>query len=472
MCNSVYKNLIDIVRSYSFLALVVYMVTVCVYRDSNRVYYHSEGVVTYDMAGYWGYLQAFYLNKDYSFSFLDRDPRQCHKVKVAHKNGDKVVINKYSVGVALLLTPFFGLGHLEAYYWGVPKDGFSYTYLYWGLNGAIFYVFCALLMLHSLLIQHYSDKITAVVLLAIGLGTNLLHYTVFEFLMTHAYSFFLFTAAIFLMDRWLKKPTYRTFILMSLVSGLIAVMRLPNMIFFLVVAFWRVGTKEGVAERIKLFGQYWNMLAIGVVCFILPFVPQVAYWYHITGRYFVNAYAENHEFLYWGAPMIAEILIGYRKGWLIYTPIITLGFWGMRYLKKEHSDYFWPILIFTALNIYVVSCWSSWWYGGSFGMRALIEGSVVMAFPLAAFLQKMGEAEVKSHLAAIVVFFLVGLNMFQCYQYRYGVIHYMSMTRKAYWGVFGVLPPAHKHFMERRDKYLIHPTREEARREVYHQTIW
>lgn len=454
----------------SLLAVIFYAVVVVTCRDSYRAYTYPQRVVAYDMQGYYSYLQALFIYKDFEFKFVDKSPGQCMKVSVLDKDGNKVFINKYGIGPAILEMPFFLLGHFEAYWYQVPRDGLSYTYLFWVMTGGIIYLVIALFLIRSVLLRYYGDAAVAGTLLALGLGTNLLHYAVFEFLMSHTYSFFLFSLAMYLSIHWIEKPRMRTFLFLSFVCGLIAVTRLPNMIFFGLIAFWGVYNKDSLQARLQLFKEHKSTIFLGIFVFLLPFIPQVMYWYTLTDKFYVNAYSENYEYLYWTSPMITEILIGYRKGWLIYTPIMVFGFLGFITFYKEQKEIFWTIFLFSIGNIYVVSCWSNWWYGGSFGMRALIEGSVVFSFPMASFFTYLGKKSVVSHISSIIVAFLIFLNMFQSYQYSTGLIHYCSMTRSAYWAVFGVVPPAHKYYMEIRDKHLKEPTEEEARREKYVQT--
>lgn len=463
---------INIQNKLSFWAIIIYSTIAFTCRDSYRPYNNPQKIVAYDMQGYYSYLQAFFIYDDLNFKFIDNNPSQCMKVPVLDANGNKVIVNKYSIGPAILNAPFFFLGHLESYWQQVPRDGFSYTYLFWVMTGNIIYIIISLFLLRSVLLRYYSDAVVGTTLLSLGLGTNLLHYTIFEFLMSHCSSFFLFTLAMYLVIKWIENQKTTTFLFLSFVCGLIAVTRLPNMIFFVVLAMWKVYDKESLWERLRLFQKEKKAIAFGLFFFFIPFIPQIYYWYTITGKFYVNAYYENYEYFYWTHPMIAEVLIGYRKGWLIYTPIMMLGVLGFITLYKEQKEIFKILFIFSILNIYVVSCWSTWWYGGSFGMRALIEGSVVFAFPLASFLTYLSKNIVVSHISAIIVGFFMLLNMFQSYQYVCGVIHYADMTRPAYWAVFGVMPPAHKYHIEQRNKYLKMGTGAEARRETYTQTIW
>ena len=67
----------------------------------------------------------------------------------------------------------------------------------------------------------------------------------------------------------------------------------------------------------------------------------------------------------------------------------------------------------------------------------MIDLYVLMAIPLAAFLDQFKDSK-KKYLGVISgVVLLIGLNQFQTYQYKSGILHYDSMTAKAYFGIFG-----------------------------------
>jgi len=130
-------------------------------------------------------------------------------------------------------------------------------------------------------------------------------------------------------------------------------------------------------------------------------------------------------------------------------------------------------MLYLCLHIYVASCWFWWWYAGSFGMRPFIESSVVMAFPIAALFQTIHRGSIRSYALTVLLVSGIGLNIFQSYQYKAGIIHWNAMSRQAYWAVFLVPHPAHQQFMDERNKYLIHPDmNQELQRKAYKQTIW
>lgn len=71
-------------------------------------------------------------------------------------------------------------------------------------------------------------------------------------------------------------------------------------------------------------------------------------------------------------------------------------------------------------------------------MRALLEMMAPLSIPLACFWQTIWQAKqrlVRSTIAIAILF--IALNLFQTFQYRRGYIHWDSMTKEAYWFVFG-----------------------------------
>jgi hypothetical protein len=82
----------------------------------------------------------------------------------------------------------------------------------------------------------------------------------------------------------------------------------------------------------------------------------------------------------------------------------------------------------------------------------------IMALPLAAFLEKIwtGKNWLKVPVAAVLVAML-WLNQFQTSQYRTSLLHWDSMTKEAYFGIFG-----RKTWPEGYDKMIKAPDYEKA----------
>jgi len=133
-------------------------------------------------------------------------------------------------------------------------------------------------------------------------------------------------------------------------------------------------------------------------------------------------------------------LFGFRKGWLIYIPIMLFALVGIWHIYKTKKEYYLSILLFTIIYIYVAFSWWCWWYGGSYGQRVMIDIYPVLALPLAAFLKNIFELRKSSKQIWIsVISFLTLLNLFQTTQAKFNIIHYDSMTFKSYVKAFGVI---------------------------------
>jgi hypothetical protein len=172
------------------------------------------------------------------------------------------------------------------------------------------------------------------------------------------------------------------------------------------------------------------ILIILITC--LVFVPQIIYWKYTTGGYFYYGYGDERFFF--NNPVFLKGLFSYRKGWLVYTPVMTFALIGIIVLFFRHRKFFWPVAVFTLLNLYIVWSWWCWWYGGGFGQRALIESYAMLSIPLTAFTKYIFEKQLKFRILFLFIMAcLISLNIFQTKQYNIGVIHWDAMNKKTYW---------------------------------------
>jgi len=106
---------------------------------------------------------------------------------------------------------------------------------------------------------------------------------------------------------------------------------------------------------------------------------------------------------------------------------------GMVHLFKYHRKVFIGIFTFSILNLWIISSWWCWWYGGSYSQRVFIDSLPVMAFPLAALTEHFRKS---NSVKKLLIYLLAGLfivhNLFQTYKYVNNAIHWDSMSRSAY----------------------------------------
>jgi hypothetical protein len=415
------------------LALIIVMAGI-IWTNLHYKFWNDEHrIIVYDVIQYYEYLPAAVIYKDLSLSFKDKEFRFFKDKIWAEQTKTGRYVSRMTMGLAVLYSPFFLAAHAMAGPSGYPEDGYSYPYRLALVISSIVYAGIGFIFLVKLLRKYFARSAAAITILAIGLGTNLYFYTTNEPTMSHAYSFCLFAVFIFLVDAWTGRPSWGNSIAIGLIGGLIILVRPPNGIIFLLLPLWHVDSFQALMDRFKLFIRKIPQTAAIAIFTCLVFLPQIFYWKYATGEYFYNGYG-NQGVFYFNHPVFFKGLFSYRKGWLIYTPIMAFSLIGIVVLYFRHRKFFWPVAVFTVINLYIVWSWWCWWYGGGFGQRALIESYALLSVPFAACSQLILKSKIIFRLIYLtIITALISLNIFQSYQYYVGIIHWDAMSKKAYW---------------------------------------
>lgn len=271
-------------------------------------------------------------------------------------------------------------------------------------------------------------------LLIIAAGTNLFFYASLSPGMSHGYLFFLYAAVLHLTSGWYSETSIKNSILLGLSIGMIGLIRPTDILIILIPILWY---KKGLCERLFIWKENLPKIIISLLsCFIVLGI-QAIYWQYTTDSWIYYSY--QNEGFYWFDSKVFQGLFSYRKGWFVYTPLALVAFiFTFAMLFSKFKSYSIMILFFYIPMIYIVFSWSNWYYGGSFGCRALMQSLALLAFPLTFGIEKT--INCKSRIVKIIalVIFSLGmiLNLFQTWQYNQGIIHWDSMNKEKYWKVF------------------------------------
>lgn len=406
----------------------------------------TEATLAWDVSGYYLYLPALFIYHDLEqVAFLPEiiekyqpsfSPDQAFPIE----NGNQVM--KYSAGMAVLYAPFFAIGHVAAKLTGYPADGFSLPYQAAIHLGGVLAAILGLFFLRKTLLRYFPERTVGWTLLLIALGTNFFNYATFDAANAHCWLFMLLALLMHLSIRWHERPTLPLALGIGACIGLAALVRPTEILFAIVPLLWGVGSVANLRERLVFFkNNFTHLLAAGLVTAAIGSI-QLAYWKYVSGHWFVYSYGDQgFSFL---RPHFVDVFFSYRKGWLVYTPLMVFALVGFFFLWKKRpsqSSIFnsqFPILLFFLLNTWVVCAWDIWWYGGAFGQRAMVQSYPLLAFPLAALLS----AAVGRWPLAVGRVLLVGcvvLNLFQTYQAHWGPWEADAMNRAYYWRIFAKL---------------------------------
>ncbi len=421
----------------------------------ERKKWNDRKVLITDAKIYYSYLPAAFIYHDLTFGFSE-DLQNIFGRTWTNRapNGNKVV--KMTMGNAVCWLPFFGIAHLYASLTQYDNNGYSVPYHFMIFISAICYLLLGLVFLRKLLIRYYDHITTSVVLIITVFATNLIYYVADEPGMSHINSFSLITVFFYLTIRWFEKRTIQRSVITGVLLGLITLIRPVNaMIVIIPVTFWLFNYKTINEKIIFLKKNTLHILLILVTAF-LAFLPQMIYWKMITGDLFYYTYRDESFFFL--DPNITNGLFSYRKGWLVYTPVMILSILGLFFMNKKDSILRWPVLIMLVVFVYITYSWWCWWYGGGYGSRPMIDIYGILAVPLAALIGYILNKNIwLKIMLSLILGFLVYYNHFQIKQYRITLLHWDGMTKEAYRKIF-----LKKKFPSNYDKIIKRPDTDKA----------
>jgi len=341
-------------------------------------FFHSmigsfRGFVYSDGEGYYSYLPAVFIHHDIFMNFADKIPG-CHSDAIDFNIlPDGRLFNKYPVGIAILQFPFFITTHFfVSLLRSFPADGYSLPYQISVAVGCFVYWALGMFFLYRIIEEKFSKKIGLITCIIFALCTNFINYLTLYASMGHTYSFFLISLFIYLVlkeDNFKNKPLYSLFL--GIISGILFLVKSINISVLLIYILYKAVDKETFIKRMKEIFSL-SRLPFNFIGLILPLSLQVAYWYKVCGKFYLNTY--YNETFYWLNPKFLLVLFGSTKGLFFYIPILLVCLIGLWVYKKHFREIFWGSLGFLLVVFYMVSIWwTGWFQADSFGSRMFVD---------------------------------------------------------------------------------------------------
>ena len=428
------KYLVPLIISLSWLVILLNFVN-----WGNK---KGNDTLTWDAFGYYLYLPAWFiyddlklentswieeLNKKYELSStlyqFSGNPQQTGQIL------------KYSSGSALLLLPGFLVAHELAPVFEYKQDGLSKPYQIAATFSYFLWMVLGVFVLHKLLLRYFNERIAALTLVVLCFSTNLYATAVIGPNAVHCLLFGLNLLILQQSLKWVDKTNFSNSILLGLYIGLGVLVRPSNAVMTVVPAvlfLLNAGNIKGVISRLNQIK--WHVLLTGGLIFLV-FGIQMMYWKYAGDSWFIYSYTEGFD---WLSPHLMPFLFSFKKGWLVYSPVMILAFIGFILHFKKAGYIVRTAFIFCLLSLYMYASWETWWYGGSFSQRPMAESMGYWAFGFAALFSwlELKKALIPKIILALLLLLLTGLNIFQSWQYSRSIIDPERMTRAYYWSAF------------------------------------
>lgn len=333
------------------------------------------------------------------------------------------LVNQYTYGTALMELPAFAVAHSWEKLTGGAANGFSENYkrsiriltMLYGAGG-LWLVFRFLRRRFSPFVAHLT---TALLLL----GTNLFWFTLYQQGMAHVPLFFLFALLLHLTDR-IHHPGSppATFAALGLVAGLITVIRPLDGLCVLLPLLYSAGRPQPVRRKMQFLRQRWQQIALAILAFLAPIVPQLLYWKWLTGAFLYDSYGSGQtlDLLH---PKLLAGLLGASNGWLFYTPLLFFAVAGLLRNRRLGALRL-AIPVFLLLYTWSIYGWFVPNYPNGLGSRPMVDVYAIWALPLAAALEWI--LQLRTRLAkagiALLALLFVAVNMSYSVQQALGII--------------------------------------------------
>ncbi len=347
--------------------------------------------------------------------------------------------SKYTIGMGLILSPFFILGHflgliLQVLGFNIETNGLSWPYELFYCLGSISLGIAGLILSYQTARRFFSRFASLLAVIGVWFASPLTFYLCLEASMSHAVSQFLISLFLYLniVTNWLKSP--RLQLLMGLVLGLAVLVRPQDGLFLIVpviLGFFQQISSNNVRfqdiQKAFLNPIYLKAGLIIIGTMLLLQLPQIFVYLSQYGSvanipYLREGADEGYGASFnWGNPQIFKVLFSGFRGLLTWHPILLLGLIGLGFMVRQLPILTSSLWIAFGLQVYLIAAWWCWWQGASFGGRMFSNCSLIFILGLASLWDKFYQKG-WSKFAFLLTLFLMFWNGLLVLQYESGLI--------------------------------------------------
>jgi hypothetical protein len=300
----------------------------------------------------------------------------------------------YSIGPAIVWTPFFvlgdGLARLAAAFGAeVDLSGYGPHHRNAVALGSLLMGFGGLLLIHSSLRRHFAAGTALGATLLLWGGSFVHWYMVWQPTYSHSASLLTAAYALWLWDRDRERRDLAGHAYLGLILGLAMCVRWQNGVLLLLPGIdllLRLRREPAALPRLAGMG---GVLAAGA---LVGASPQLMAWKALYGEWLLSAPPHGADFLRLDHPWLLETFFSSRHGLFSWTPVFWLGYLGFAPLVRRRPGLALPLLPLLLTMTWVNVCSGDWWAGASYSNRRFDSLVPLLAVGVAASVDVLLEA--------------------------------------------------------------------------------
>ena len=356
---------------------------------------------------YFAYLRSLAFDRDVNFMNDYRMLGLGDKTYLFQPTRTGHAESAWTIGPALVWSPFFAAGHLAAVRLhasgaDVTTDGTSYPYRQAVCVASLVYGLLGCWFAYKLARLFFPGRLVAPAVILTITGSFMLWYLVKEPSMTHAASMASAAGFMWMWAATIDRRTPRDWAILGLLIGFSALIRWQNLLFALLPGL----------DALRLFAQAWRagdrarlqqtaaVSALFLACAVAAFLPQMLAWRAIYGSLIARSPVGPE--IRWTDPHLVDILWSSRNGLFSTSPILYLGAIGLAIFAVARPAIGLPALASVAVMVYFNACIQDWWGSAGFGGRRFDGLIPLLTLGLAAFIDR-SSGFVRRHAAGSIV---------------------------------------------------------------------
>lgn len=266
--------------------------------------------------------------------------------------------NAFSLGPALLWSPFLLVAHVVALAGEGTPDGYSQPYHSAVFFANAFYGLVATLLVYGALRRWFAAGVSAVSAVAVWAASPLLYYTFGQEAMSHTVSYCCIALFLFAWVRLREREGYLPWVLIGAALGLASLARWQNVTFALV-------------PTVDLLARDWKrdfprLVACGTAT-VAVFLPQMAAWKILYGSFLTIP--QGGGFMDWTHPHLLALLFSPSYGLITWTPLMAIGLVGLFIWPREGRLPYITLTVAFLAQLYVQAAAGN--VGWAYGMRRM-----------------------------------------------------------------------------------------------------
>lgn len=342
--------------------------------------------------------------------------------------------SKYTLGLGVVLLPFFAIGHFLAliihqFDGTLPINGLSWPYELTYCLGSIGLGIASLILSYQFARRYFSKTACLLAVGGIWFASPLSYYLFIEASMSHGVSAFLI--ALFLTGIFTQpwQTNWRWQVALGLTIGMAAWVRPQDVLFLLIpiliaVIAFELPPDHSQPESLPKFSltsliqtlkqwPWWRSILVLISVAALMQLPQILIYLWQFGGLDKIPYLEegkasgNSGSFNWFQPALWQVLFSGHRGLFIWHPLTFLSILGLGLTWRKFPRLNSALFMGFFAQVYFIAAWWCWWQGASVGGRMFANCTFLFVFGLAGLWDSLPGKNWQKWGLGITLFFII-----------------------------------------------------------------